>query len=186
MLSCIRIGFFALFIQFLFAPFFSFAQTRPEVLPPLDSLRFMELWNLGTKLFDDASHLENAAQTMQAVANKNYELALMPFDVAKKDSSSSKAVLDSLSKEVKEANTRLKKATKLSQRAEKTAQFARALTDMDSLNLIKNLPKVKKQVSQLYDEIYPPLPDDPPKRALRRRTKRLKMNQLPQKSLSRK
>ncbi|MFN0176640.1 MAG: hypothetical protein ACKVU0_18510 [Saprospiraceae bacterium] len=158
MLSSIRIGFFALFIQFLFAPFLSFAQTRPEALPRLDSLRFMELWNIGTKLFDDASHLENTAQTMQAVADKNYQMALMPFDAAKKDSTSSKALLDSLSKDVKVANTRLKKATKLSQRAEKTAQLAGALTDMDSLSLLKNIPKAQKQINQLYNEIYPALP----------------------------
>ncbi len=157
MLSCIRIGFFALFIQFLFAPFFSFAQTRPEPLPPLDSLSFYEMNRIAGEFSDKMHHLENAARTSSEVADKNYGLADISFEAAKQDSSASKVLLDSLSKESKAKNVLFKKASKLLERAEKTAHLASALTDMDSLSLRKNLPKAWKQITQLHDEIYPPL-----------------------------
>ncbi len=158
MLSRVRIGLFALYVQLLCAPLPSYAQTRPEASKHLDSLSIIELWSMGANLFDKAKGLEITAQTMLEAANKNHEMALIPFDAAKKDTTSSEALLDSLSKDVKEANTRLKKATKLSQRAVKATQLAGTMTEMDSLNLLKNLPKAQKQINQLYDEIYPPLP----------------------------
>ncbi|MBC7774087.1 MAG: hypothetical protein H7246_01510 [Phycisphaerae bacterium] len=158
MLSRMRIGFLALLVQLLFAQDLIFAQTRPEALPPLDSMGFYEMNRIAGNLFDNAQQLASAAQQLAEAADKNYEMVLIPFEAAKKDSTSSKALLDSLAKEVKETNARYKKALKLSKRVEQAHDLTSAMTDMDSLGVRKNLPKAWKQVSQLYDELYPPLP----------------------------
>jgi hypothetical protein len=65
--------------------------------------------------------------------------------------------LDSLSSALKQTNTRCKKAIKLSERAKKVEQLTADMTTMDSLSLRKNLPKAWKLVTQVFDEIHPPL-----------------------------
>ncbi len=155
--SHIRIGLFALLIQFLFAQNSIFAQTRPKALPPLDSLSYAELLRIDSDLFQKAQYLSYVTNRLLIAANENYTQADTILAAAKKDTASTKALIDSLSTALKQSNARYKKASKLSERAKKAEQLS-DLTDMDSLAIRKNLPKAWKLVTQLYDDLYPPLP----------------------------
>ncbi|MFN0212635.1 MAG: hypothetical protein ACKVT2_00135 [Saprospiraceae bacterium] len=155
MRSRIRLGLFGLCFHFLIAPNITFAQTRPEALPPLDSLDFMALWRIGNDLFDQSKIIEQTIRAQEDAADKDLELAQLWYDAAKQDSSSSKAVVDSLSKVLKKAKANFQKANKLLKKAENNLELTSGMSDMDSLNLRKNLPKAWKEFKRLYEELYP-------------------------------
>ncbi len=158
MLSHLRIGFSALLIQFLFAQNLVFAQARPKDLPPLDSLSHAELLRIDSTLFEKAGYLSYVANIRLLIAEDSVTQADNILAVAKSDTTASKALIDSLSSSLKQANARYKKALKLTERAKKAEQFANGLTVKDSLSIRKNLPKAWKLVTEVFDDIYQPLP----------------------------
>jgi hypothetical protein len=160
MLSSIRIGLFAVFIPLLCAPVLTFGQNRPEPLPPLDSLDLSEMHQIAGELSATADMLKGQFSTMEEEANALALSMENQFSLAKLDSTSSKPLLDSLSKASKSAKSQSKKLTKVRERSVKAAELSISITMMDSLNTRKNLPKAWQQVVQLYDELYPLPPSE--------------------------
>jgi len=158
--SRIRIGLFALLVQFLFAQNLIFAQTRPMALPPLDSLSYAEMLLMDSQLLQDAQNLSSVTNRLLVAAGDGATQADNILAVAKADTTASKSLTDSLLTVLKQANARYKKALKLSERAKKAEQFTSDLTGMDSLGIRKNLPKAWKLVTQVFDDVYPALPAD--------------------------
>ena len=160
--SRIQIGFLAVRTLLLFAPFLTFAQTRPQPFPPLDSLNLASMGRIGVQLFGTAQGLKMRLKEQTPDLEKAQGLALNQLALAKADSTIPKNQIDSLTKVAKFAKNAYKKGFDLTAKAEKLTQFTLALADMDSLNLRKNLPKAWKQVNQIYDELYPPIPTEKP------------------------
>lgn len=134
------------------------AQTRPDALPPLDSLDLAGMKRIAGQLFGTALSLEKELKEEEPIAGSAQGLASNHLMLAKLDSTVSKSQIDSLTKEAKLAEQAYKKTLSRATRAGKIARFAEPLYEMDSLNLRKNLPKAWQQIRQLYDELYPPLP----------------------------
>ena len=162
MLSRIQIGFLAVRILLLSVPFLTFAQTRPQPLPPLDSLDLAGMGRIGVELFGTAQDLEMQLKEQAPTLDNAQSLAFNQLALAKADSTVSKNQLDSLTKVAKLAKNAYKKVFDLNVKAGKLSQFTRSLATMDSLSLRKNLPKAWKQVGQIYDEVYPPIPAEKP------------------------
>ena len=160
MLSRIRIGFLAAFIFFFLSSFLTVAQTRPESLPSLDSLTVGDMKAIGMQLFVTTLSMEEMLKAQEPDAERIQTLALNQLALAKLDSTATKIQLDSLNKEAKRATAAYKKLSNLSNKATKLSRFIEPFSQMDSLNLRKNLPKAWKQVSQLYDEVYAPAPTE--------------------------
>lgn len=154
MLSRIRIGFCALSFLFLI-PGFSLAQSRPSPLPPLDSLDLGEMQTITRSLQETAASLHTITTEKAVLYDSLLGLANQRLELAKADSTLAKPALDSLSKETKTAKDAAKKAGNLNARAAKAEQFIAAIPTEDSLSLRKSLPKAWKQVSQLYEELFP-------------------------------
>ncbi len=150
-------GFFALFSLFVF-PRLTSAQKLPDLLPALDSLDYREMNRIAGGLFEKAGNLESVLGDKEILAGRNLERLDIELENARRDSILPKSQMDSLFNETKTAKVALKKISKLRERALKLSNLIGAMTDMDSLNLRKNLPKAWQQVSQLYDDLYPPPP----------------------------
>ncbi len=155
MLPVIRIV-FLISILLGFLPCLASAQNRPANLPVLDSIDLAGMLHLAGTLSETALAMEAEMTEKEPVVESAQSTALERLTLAKQDSSSSKIQLDSLTKEAKRAKDAYKTVYNLRLKANKTRQFVADLYSQDSLNLRKNLPKAWKQVSQLYDQIYPP------------------------------
>jgi hypothetical protein len=159
MLSPIRIGLFARVLPFLLAALGVSAQTRPEPLPPLDSLGYEALNAISIALFEQAERLKPVFAGLNEQASEGLLSRQAHLDEAKADSTVSKLQLDSLTKAVKAAKSLAKKRTQQLDRAEKALLFSGGIREMtDSLLIRKSLPKAWQQITQLYDELYPPIP----------------------------
>ncbi|MDO8366547.1 MAG: hypothetical protein Q7T20_07125 [Saprospiraceae bacterium] len=159
--SRIRIGFLAPWVFLLFTCFSAFAQTRPEPLPPLDSLDFSGMRQISGDLFGKAGNLEADLTRLDEKANEAFNYAQAKLEEAKGDSTILKSYLDSLSKAVKVAKLLVKKRSTQLNRANKAHLFTGAMTEMtDSLLLRKSIPKAWQQITQLHDELYPPTGSD--------------------------
>lgn len=157
MLSPIRIGLFARLLPFVLAAFGVSAQTRPEPLPPLDSLGYQALNALSSTLFDQAESLKPSIADLNEKAHAVLLYRRARLEEAKADTTASKFQLDSLNKAVKAAKSQVKKRYQMLERAEKVISFSSSIQEMtDSLLIRKSLPKAWQQISQLYDELYPP------------------------------
>ncbi len=159
--SNIRIGLFTLFTSFLLASFGLSAQTRPNPLPPLDSLDLHAMQSISGELFGMAGNLEASFKELDEKAKEGLLYSQTRLKEAKADSTVLKFEVDSLSKEVKNAKSLATKRAQQLERSKKAASLAGSLTEMtDSLLLRKNLPKAWQQISQLHAELYSPVPTE--------------------------
>ncbi len=131
------------------------AQTRPAVLPPLDSLRISEM----VSIVGEFSQTAVAAEQTLARQLESNSSVLADWEAqlaaAKQDTTATKATLDSLSKATKSAKKLVRIATNLHKNAQKTIALLNTMVEMDSLNLRKNLPKAWKQTTRIYEDAYP-------------------------------
>lgn len=155
MLSCIRIGFLARLFLFLLTPFLTHAQTRPEPLPVLDSLRFEDLTSLSRDLLNQAVYISTYLKEKTPVLESTQNSAQEQLNLAKADSTTAKSRLDTLSRASKQSKSEYEKMARLESTATKLVALCTGITEMDSLNLRKNLPKAWKSVQQLAEKVFP-------------------------------
>lgn len=156
--SCIRLNFLATILVLGFTPFFASAQSRPVPLLPLDSLGLTGMQGCFTELLGTTNALETILQEKTPALDSLQRMANNQWMLAKMDTTSSKILLDSLGKEAKAAASRYKKAAGILSKVEKHQGFIASVNPDDSLALRKNLPKIWKQTSLLYEDVFPPEP----------------------------
>ncbi|MBL7806972.1 MAG: hypothetical protein JNN28_04115 [Saprospiraceae bacterium] len=156
--SQIRISLFSGLLMLIFSTFDMSAQTRPEPLPPLDSVSFQDMQSHFGTLFTTATTLKQLLQEKEGAADSLQGTAMQLWSLAKKDSTLAKTTLDSLNKEAKMAKDRFKKINGHHIRAIKLSQWLESIPVEDSVSIRKNLPKAWKQTRQLFDDVYPPAP----------------------------
>lgn len=160
MLSHIRIGCFAIFAHFLFAQNATFAQTRPAPLPPLDSLGLKGMQQAVEGLVNDVFAIQRFLETEEPLAGERQLQASTEWTSAKMDTTLPKSRIDSLEKISKKATAAYQKRF---DQVVKSGKLKRAFDEaplQDSLGLRKKLPKLWKQTTQLFDEVFPPEPVD--------------------------
>ncbi len=135
------------------------AQSRPEELPVLDSLPLSSLQSLFTSLFTTTLDLDSTLRLEEGFADSLQGLAMQQWSLAKKDSTVAKTTVDSLGREAKSAKERYKKISTQSTKVHKLRQWMETIPLEDSVSVRKNLPKAWKQTRQVFDEIYPPMPE---------------------------
>lgn len=135
------------------------AQTKPEPLPPLDSLPLSELQSLYGTLFSTAIQLDSLLQMDAAAADSLRVLEQERYNAAKLDTTLLKSSLDSLGKTSKTAKERYSQLNSQQKKAAKLKKWMENVQMSDSVSLKKNLPKAWKQTLQMYDEVYPPAPE---------------------------
>jgi hypothetical protein len=158
MQSRIRISLFFILSMLFFNGIKLQAQSRPEALPPLDSLSLSQMQAHYGSLFATAIQLDSLLQMEAATADSLRMLALDRYNAAKQDTTLSKSSLDSLGKNSKMTRERFSQITSKQKKAAKLKNWMESVPVSDSLALKKNLSKAWKQTLQLYDELYPPAP----------------------------
>jgi hypothetical protein len=157
--SRIRINLFFSLLMLSFKSLTLQAQTRPEALPPLDSLTLSEMQSLYGTLFSTAIQLDSLLQMDASAADSLRDLEQERYGVAKQDTAVLKSSLDSLGKTAKMARERFSQLNSTQKKAAKLKKWMENVPVSDSLALKKNLPKAWKQTLQLYNEVYPPAPE---------------------------
>ncbi|MCC7466876.1 MAG: hypothetical protein IT261_11430 [Saprospiraceae bacterium] len=157
--SQIRISLLFSLLMLLFNNVTLQAQTRPEALPPLDSLSLGEMQSLYGSLFATTILLDSMIQMDASTADSLRMMAQDNYNLAKKDSTVVRSSVDSLGKEAKMAKERFSQLNNQQKKAAKLHKWMESVPVSDSLALKKNLAKAWKQTRQLYDERYPPAPE---------------------------
>lgn len=130
-----------------------------DSLPPLDSLAEGALRQLGSGLTQQAFDLRLVFTQKVLAANARRDSMEQALAAAKLDSASTKESLKSMGFALKEVQKNEKIAQQQQKQAEKTADLASKMAEMDSAGLRKNLPKLDRQIQELQGLLRPPAPN---------------------------
>lgn len=138
------------------------AQVPVPALPPLDSLSETAVANLARDFFTIATTQRTLAdlqwhnvQSMRAT--EEIELATL-----KADTTAPKDKVNAQEKSLRSAKSAEKVAQKNAKQAEKNLALAESTQTMDSLARRKSLPKVQRQLAEMYPVLVPPPTPEPP------------------------
>jgi hypothetical protein len=126
-----------------------------DSLPPVDSLSDSEVTELFQQLAAEARHLKSRAKDLGDVALENKYQAEKTYTLAKEDSTTLKAALDSLSGILKHCSRESKKADELTAKISKLQASTVKIADESSEKQRKSLKKCWTELRQIKKALQP-------------------------------
>ncbi len=149
-------------VLFLFSSLLS-AQVPVPALPPLDSLPEAEIVNFAQQFVIIATTQRTLADLQWHNVQSVRTTAESELATLKADTTAPKDKLTAQEKNLRSAKNAEKMAQKNAKQAEKNLALAESTVNMDSLARRKSLPKLQRQLTEMYPLLVPPSPvSEPP------------------------